>query len=93
MDIEQAFQEISAKLRAASERGIKPSTRAAGKDWVCTLEDKEIKLNVIAKEGELIMVTVQPKEIEPHLERYQAPGLSQQELIERIQKTRLNDNE
>lgn len=86
MDIEEAFREIPSRLRAMSKRGVKPSIRAAGKDWVCRMEDKQTKFNLIAKDGELIMVTAESTKAEPHLERIQAPGLAQQEIIDRIEK-------
>jgi hypothetical protein len=85
MDIEQVFEEIAKKLQGGKERGIKPSVRASGKDWVCTLEDQDTKFNIIAKEGELMMVSMESKETAPNIERTNAPGVTQQELIQRIQ--------
>jgi hypothetical protein len=85
MDIQQAFEEIAKKLQGGKDRGIKPSVRASGTDWVCTLEDKDTKFNMIAKDGELMMVNMESKETVPHVERINVPGVTQQELIQRIQ--------
>lgn len=85
MNIDQAFDEIMKKLKAASGRGIKQSIRASGKDWVCSLEDQEARFNIIAKDGELMMVNLESKNAAPHVERIDTPGVTQQELIKRIQ--------
>jgi hypothetical protein len=86
MDIEEAFQKIPEKLKAASARGLKPSIRAAGKDWVCTVENQQTKFNVIAKDGELLMVSVESKGGAPHVTRIPAPGSTQQQLIDQVKK-------
>jgi hypothetical protein len=85
MDMEQAFEKIAKKLKLAKDCGTKPSIRSSGTDWVCTLEDKDTKFNIIAKEGELMTVNMESTEAAPHLERINAPGVTQQELIQRIQ--------
>jgi hypothetical protein len=85
MDMEQAFEKIAKKLQVARDSGTKPSIRASGTDWVCTLEDKDTKFNIIAKEGELMMVSMESEETAPNIERTNAPGVTQQELIQHIQ--------
>ncbi len=86
MTIEEAFNEIKAKLKSASERGIKPSIKVSGKDWVCTLEDKLNKFNIIAREEELTLVTMEAKKGKPDVQRIHAPEYSQQAIINRIEE-------
>ena len=50
MNIEEALGHIVAKLQAANDSGIRPSIRVAGPDWVCTIDDKQTKFVIIAKE-------------------------------------------
>ena len=52
MNSEEAFDRILATLRTAKESGIRPLIRVSGKDWVCTIEDKQTKFIIIAKEEE-----------------------------------------
>lgn len=85
MDMGQAFEKIAKKLQGGRDSGTKPSIRASGKDWVCTLEDKDTKFNIIAKEGELMMVSMESEETAPNIERINAPGVTRQELIQRIE--------
>jgi hypothetical protein len=86
MNIDHALDEIATKLRRANDLGIEPSIRSSGKDWVCTIEDKENKFNIIAKEGELMMVNMESAKTAPTVERVNVPGITQQELIQRIRK-------
>lgn len=86
MDIDEAFAHISAKFEAASGRGIKPSIRVSGPDWVCTIEDKQSKFVIIAKEGELTLVTLEFKKGTPDVQRIFTSEYSQQEIIDRIQQ-------
>ncbi len=86
MNIDEAFSQIANRLKTQAGRRIKPSIRGAGSDWVCVLEDQDKKFNIIAKEGELMIVTMESKKAAPQVERISAPGVAQQELIQRIQK-------
>ncbi len=86
MNVDEAFGEIMERLRLEGGRGIKPSVRASGNDWVCTFEDQEKKFNIIAKEGELMIVNMESKKATPHVKRVSAPGVTQKELIQRIQR-------
>jgi hypothetical protein len=85
MNIDEAFSQIADRLRAGSDSGVKPSIRTSGNDWVCTLEDQDTKFNIIAKEGELMIVDMESKGASPRVDRISAPGVTQQELIQRIQ--------
>jgi hypothetical protein len=86
MEIEEAFAQLMSLLKEAGVRGIKPSVRVAGKDWVCTIEDKLMKINIIAKEGELLLVKMDLQKGRPNVQRFKAPEYSRQKIIERIQK-------
>jgi hypothetical protein len=86
MDIDEAFAHISEKFQAASRRGIEPSVRVSGPDWVCTIEDKQSKFVMIAKEGELTLVTMELKKGSPDVQRIFTSQYAQQEIIDRIQQ-------
>ena len=85
MNIDEALDEITKRLKEASGQGIKPAVRTSGNDWVCTLEDEEKRFNIIAKEGELMIVNMESKKAAPQVDRISAPGVTQQELVQRIQ--------
>jgi hypothetical protein len=87
MNIEEAFGSIAAKLQAAKDSGIVPSIRVAGSDWVCTVDDKQTKFVIIAKEDALMLVSMESKKREPDVLRIHAPECTQQNLVDRIQKT------
>jgi hypothetical protein len=87
MSIEEAFGHIAAKLQAANNSGIRPSIRVAGPDWVCTIDDKQTKFVIIAKEDALMLVSMESKQREPDVQRIHAPEYTQQNLVDRIQKT------
>jgi hypothetical protein len=87
MNIEEAFGHIAARLQEANDSGIKPSIRVAGPDWVCTIEDKQTKFVIIAKEGLLMLVSMKLTKGEPDVQRINAPEYTQQNLVDRIQKT------
>jgi hypothetical protein len=87
MNVEEAFGQILAKLQAANDSGIRPSIRVAGPDWVCTIEDKQTKFVIIAKEESLMLVSMEPKKGEPDVQRIHAPEYTRQNLVDRIQKT------
>jgi len=84
--IEEAFDRIASMLTDAGERGIKPSVRVTREEWVCTIEDKHTKTNIIAKEGELLLVTMDLEKGRPDVQRFKAPEYSQQRIVERIEK-------
>jgi len=86
VEIEEAFYRIATMLTEAGERGIKPSVRVTREEWVCTIEDKQTKTNIIAKEGELILVNMDLQKGRPDVQRIKAPEYSQQRIIERIEK-------
>jgi len=86
VEIEEAFHKIMSILTEARARGIKPSVRVAGEEWVCTLDDKLTKTNIIAKEGELIIVTMELQKGRPDVQRFKAPEYTRQMMIERIEK-------
>jgi hypothetical protein len=86
MNIEEAFGRITANLKAAKDSRIEPSIRVSGPDWVCTIDDKETKFVIIAKEGQLMLVSMKSKEGPPDVQRIQAPEHTQQDLINRVQK-------
>jgi len=87
MNIEEAFDHIVAKLQAANDSGIRPSIRVAGPDWVCTIDDKQTKFVIIAKEEALMLVSMKSKKGDPDVQRIHAPEYTQQNLVDRIQKT------
>lgn len=87
MNIEEAFGHIAARLQEANDSGIKPSIRVAGPDWVCTIEDKQTKFVIIAKEESLMLVSMKLTKGEPDVQRINAPEYTQQNLVDRIQKT------
>ena len=87
MNIEEAFGHIAARLQEANDSGIKPSIRVAGPDWVCTIEDKQTKFVIIAKEESLMLVSMKLTKGEPDVQRVNAPEYTQQNLVDRIQKT------
>lgn len=86
MDIDEAFAQISLRFQSVSRQGIKPSIRVSGPDWVCTIEDKQSKLVIIAKEGELTLVTMELKKGTPDVQRIFTSEYSQQGIIDRIQQ-------
>jgi hypothetical protein len=86
MNIEEAFGRITANLKVAKDSEIEPSIRVSGPDWVCTIDHKETKFVIIVNEGQLMLVSVKSKEGPPDVQRIQAPGHTQQELIDRVLK-------
>ncbi len=87
MNVEEAFGHITANLKAAKDSGIEPSIRVSGPAWVCTIDDKQSKFVIIAKEEQLMLVSMKLKKGEPDVQRIPAPESSQQSLIDRIQRT------
>jgi hypothetical protein len=86
MEIEEAFDQIAMRLQAASGRGVKPSIRVSGDDWVCAIDESEDKFVIIAKARELLLVSMQPVKGEPEIDRVVADGYNQQDAIERIRQ-------
>jgi len=86
MEIGEAFDQIAARLKTSSERGVEPVIRVSGDDWVCTVDEPTKKTVIIAKEEQLVLVVMESTKAEPHIERIQAPEYSRQALIERIQE-------
>jgi hypothetical protein len=86
MNIEEAFGHIAAKMQAAQDSGIRPSIRAAGPDWVCTIDDKQTKFVIIAKEESLMLVSMKLEKGEPDVQRIHSPEFTRQNLVDRIQK-------
>jgi hypothetical protein len=86
MNIEEAFAEVTSALKAARDKGIKPSIRVSGKDWVCSLEDTRGKYVAIAKEDELLLVMMQANKGEPDVRRIKDPHYTQASFIERIKE-------
>ena len=86
MEIEEAFEQIAMRLQAASGRGVKPSIRFSGDDWVCAIDESEDKFVIIAKEKELLLVSMQPIKGEPDIDRVGPDGYNQQDVIDRIRK-------
>ena len=87
MNIEEAFGHIVTKLQAANDSGIRPSIRVAGADWVCTIDDKQTKFVIIAKEEALMLVIMKSETSGPDVQRIHAPEYTQQNLVDRIKKT------
>jgi hypothetical protein len=87
MNIEEALGHIVAKMQAAKDSGITPSIRVAGPDWVCTIDDKQTKFVIIAKEDALMLVSMKSEKSGPDVQRIHAPEYTQQNLVDRIQKT------
>jgi hypothetical protein len=85
VEIEEAFDRIMSLLKEAGDQGIKPSVRVAREEWVCTLEDKQAKTNIIAKEGNLTLVNMDLQKGRPDVQRFKAPEYSQQKIVERIE--------
>jgi len=86
MEIEDAFDQIAMRLQAASGRGVKPSTRVSGDDWVCSIDESGDKFVIIAKANELLLVSLRPTMGEPEIDRIVADGYKQQDVIERIRQ-------
>ena len=86
MEIEEAFDQIAMRLQSASSRGVKPSIRVSGDDWVCTIDEPEDKFVIIAKEKELLLVHLQPMEGEPDISRAGGDAYNQQVTIDRIRQ-------
>jgi hypothetical protein len=86
MEIEEAFEQIAMRLQAASGRGVKPSIRFSGDDWVCAIDEPEYKFVIIAKEKELLLVHMEPMEGEPDINRVGAEDYNQQVAIDRIRQ-------
>lgn len=86
MEIEEAFDQISAKLAAARDRGTKPSVRESGPDWVCTLEDEQAKFIIIAKEGELTIVNMEYEKGSPDVQRIHELTYTRQKIIDRVER-------
>ena len=86
MEIEEALDQIALRLQAASGRGVKPSIRVSGDDWVCAIDESGDKFVIIAKEKELLLVSMQPIKGEPDIDRVVADGYNQQDVIERIRQ-------
>ncbi len=86
MELEEAFEQIAMRLQAASGRGVKPSIRTSGDDWVCTIDEPGDKFVIIAKEKELLLVHMESKKGEPDIDRVVADGYSQQDAIDRIRQ-------
>ena len=91
MNIDEAFDRIVAKLKAAGDSGIRPSMRDAGTDWVCTLDDEKEKFIVIAKKDGLMLVNMKSKNSEPEVQRIDAPEYDQQKVIKRIRDAVANE--
>ncbi len=87
MEIEEAFDQIAMRLQAASGRGVKPSIRVSGDDWVCAIDESGEKFVIIAKASELLLVSMRPTKGEPEIDRVVADGYNQQDVIERIRQT------
>jgi hypothetical protein len=87
MNIEEAFGHIVTKLQAAKDSGIRPSIRIAGPDWVCTIDDKQTKFVIVAKEDALMLVSMKSEKSGPDVQRIHAPEYTRQDLVDRIQKT------
>lgn len=86
MEIEEAFDQIAMRLQAASSRGVKPSIRVSGDDWVCAIDESGDKFVIIAKEKELLLVSMQPAKGEPDIDRVGPNGYNQQDVIDRIRQ-------
>jgi hypothetical protein len=86
MEIEEAFDQIAMRLQAASGRGVKPSIRVSGDDWVCAIDESGDKFVIIAKEKELLLVSMQPMKGEPDIDRVVAGGYNKQDVIDRIRQ-------
>ena len=86
MEIEEAFDQITMRLHAASGRGVKPSIRVSGDDWVCAIDESGDKFVIIAKEKELLLVHMEPTKGEPEINRVGSDGYNQQEAIDRIRQ-------
>jgi hypothetical protein len=86
MDIEEAFDQIAMRLQAASGRGVKPSIRVSGDDWVCAIDESEDKFVIIAKERELLLVSMQPMKGDPDIDRVRPDDYNRQDIIDRIRQ-------
>jgi hypothetical protein len=86
MNIQEAFDHIVAKLKAARDSGVKPSVRTSGTDWVCTIGDEQTKFIIIAKKEGLMLVSMKPDKREPEVKRIDALEYVQKDVIEKIQE-------
>jgi hypothetical protein len=86
MEIQEAFDSIREKLKAASARGVAPSIRVSGEDWVCTIEERNKKSVFIAKKDELVIVDMPSNNSEPKIERIAVPEDDRQKVIDRIKE-------
>ena len=85
MEIEEAFDQIAMRLQAASGRGIKPSIRVSGDDWVCAIEQPDDKFIIIAKEEELLLVHMESQN-EPDIDRVVGDDYHKEDAIDRIRE-------
>jgi hypothetical protein len=86
MEIQEAFDNITAKLKSASTRGIAPSIRISGDDWVCTIDERKTKSVIIAKKEELVLVDMELHANEPKIQRIAVPEDDREKVINRIKK-------
>jgi len=86
MEIEEAFEQIAARLQAASGRGVKPSIRTSGDDWVCAIDEPGDRFVIIAEENGLLLVHLESTREEPDIDRVGAEGYNRQDAIDRIRQ-------
>ncbi len=86
MKLQEAFDNITAKLKAASSRGVAPSIRVSGEEWVCTIDERKKKSVFIAKKGELVLVDMESNKNEPEIHRISVPDSDQPKIIDRIKE-------
>ena len=86
MELQEAFDKITVKLKAASGRGVAPSIRVSGDEWVCTIDERKKKSVFIAKKGELVLVDMESNKNEPEIHRIAVPESDQPQIIDRIKE-------
>ncbi len=86
MELQEAFDKITVNLKAASGRGVAPSIRVSGDEWVCTIDERKKKSVFIAKKGELVLVDMESNENEPEIHRIAVPESDQPQIIDRIKE-------
>jgi hypothetical protein len=86
MELQEGFDNITAKLKAASARGVAPSIRVSGDDWVCTIDELKKKSVFIVKKGELVLVDMESNKNEPEIHRISVPESDRPRVIDKIKE-------
>ncbi len=84
MEIEEAFDQIAMRLQAASGRGVDPSIRVSGAEWVCAIDERDDKFVIIVKEKELLLVHMRSDMPEPEINRVAMGAYTQEDIKDKV---------